>query len=252
MEARPGIVPPAFVPSVVVMVASIFDIAGAADKDGAGSDHDGWTAEVDAHTDLDGGTRRWHVKRNDWTAHHGRCTPTRTAKGNFGSYHRWRNLNVDYRSRVRHGRVGFVDDRIPWTFVVVGLREFADVPIGAAAQLELRLRRRLIPVVVRTLDVAVDRMTELHLGVDHGMCTVVREAGTIVVERRGVADEVVLPVALAVHAWVAGCVVVDVRHVDVAEAAAILMRHRMLRNVFHHARLRCGGKAQGKQQCCND
>jgi hypothetical protein len=155
-----------------------------------------------------------------------------------------RDANVDDRAAIDDGRVRVVDHDEARSLAVIRGLVVADVPVGAAAQLELHLRRRGVPVVVRSAQVAVRRRTEVHVRVGDRVRAVVRVARPVVIERRRIADEVVLPVHLAIQARVRRLVVVNVRHGDVAEAVSDLFRYRMLRHISHNVggRRRCRTK----------
>ena len=233
-----AIVAPTLMPAVVVVVP-IFDVLAAFDYRGA--------TEVDTHADLDGRTwqRRWcHVHRRGRATNQGTGTPARPTDGDFRAHHGGRDLNIDDGTRVRHGRIGFVDHRIARPFIVVGRGEVAHVPVRTARKLELGLRRRLVAVEVWSLDVAVDGVPELDLGFDDRVRPVVRVARTIVVERGRVADEVELPVGLAVHARILRGIVVHVRYLDVAVAAAEFVRHGVLRKELDRFGLSRGKERQ--------
>ncbi len=232
--------------------------------EGRRSDEQRRAPHLDAHLHAEGNWQRrrrrlgrghgyGHGRRHGLgrARHHRVRRPTRTAEREGGVHHGRRDGDVDDRPGVEDRRVGFVDRGVPGPRVVEPPRKHPHVPVRAAAELEPRLGRRLVPVEVRALEVAVHRVAERQPGIDHGVRAIVRIARALIAERCGIADEVQAPVVLPVEARVRGEVVVHVRHVDGAEAAAVLVRHGVGRHELDLTRRR-HPRGQGRGQQAGD
>ena len=196
---------------------------------------------ADADTDADVNDRRRrrrHVdaRRHDRPADDGARADDGADRHDLAVERGRRDADVDDRPRVHDRRVNIIDRHIARAFAVIDRFVVADVPVRAALELELHLRRRRIPVVVRPAQVAIRRRSEVHVHVRDRMRAVIRVARPFVFERGRIADEVVLPVHLAVQARVGRLVVVNVRDRDVAEAAPDFLRQRVLRYISHNVR----------------
>ncbi len=187
----------------------------------------GRPTQVHADADLDD---RWRRNRDvnprlhDRGANDGPRAPPGTAGDDLAVKRRRRHANVNDRSRVNNGRVNIVDHHKPWPLAVIDRIVRPHVPVGAAAELELRLRRGRVPVVVRPAQIAVGRRSEVHVHVGDRVGAVERIPRALVVERGRIADEVVLAVRLPVKPRIRGLVVVNVRDGQVTEAAPDLLR----------------------------
>ena len=175
-----------------------------------------------------------------------RVPPTRPAPDQeLGVEGGRRDRHVDHRSLVDQRRVDVVDDDEARLVRVESGLERAGVPVGAAPHLEVRLRRRGIPVRVRSLQVAIARSAQLHAHVGNRVRSVKRVARPVVAERRRITDEVILPVDLPVEPRVGRRVIVEVGNVDVAEPVPDLFRDRMSGHVLNGLRM-CDARHAGE------
>jgi hypothetical protein len=211
----------------------------------------GWGPAAHVDPDAQVNLRRWrrrHVDagRNCRTAGVPAAPPATvtTDSHDLAAEGGGRHPHIDHRSGVDHRFVDLVDHHVSRPLLVVHRFVVADVPVSAARELELSLRRWLVPVIVGPAQVAVDGLPEVHIGLDHRMGAVESISRTLVFKGRWITHKVVPALHLAVGAGVSGRKVVNVGDPDVAEPFPDLLGQGVLRPVVVAPGFCGGGRSQ--------